>query len=70
MAEEVNTGGLMRFKYGQNNSGKLSERERNEIKDAYTRADERKRREKLQRLIIWIIIGLIVVFGAGYFLLK
>lgn len=70
MAEEVNTGGLMRFKHDKGSEAKISESERNEIREAYARADERKRKEKLQRIIIWIIVTLIVVGAIGYLLLR
>ena len=48
MAEEVETGGLMRFRYS-GEQAKLSDREKEEIKRAYHQADERKRREKARR---------------------
>jgi hypothetical protein len=70
MSEEVNTGGLMRFKYGASGESKLSDAERDEIRDAYARAGERKRREKLTKWIVWMIIALIIVVGVGYFLLR
>jgi hypothetical protein len=70
MAEEVNTGGLMRFRHDKDSQDKLSDEERNDIREAYAKADERKRREKVQRVIIWMIIALIIVAGAGYLLLR
>jgi hypothetical protein len=70
MAEEVNTGGLIRFQYGKDSSAKLSDSERNEIRGAYARADERKRKERLKRWVIWIVIGLIVIGGLAYLILK
>jgi hypothetical protein len=63
MAEEVNTGGLVRFRYDKGSEAKMSDSERSEIRDAYAWADERKRKEKLKRWIIWVIVGLIVVGG-------
>lgn len=70
MAEEVNTGGLMRFRHDKDNEAKLSDSERNDIREAYAKADERKRREKITRWIIWIVIALAAVAGIGYFLLR
>lgn len=70
MGEEVNTGGLVRFKYDKENQAKMSDDEKREIREAYAKADERKRKEKLMRWIIWIILGIIVIGGIGYFLLR
>ena len=56
MAEEVSTGGLVRFRYEKNaNKSNLSEEKKKEIQEAYVAADERKRKEKLLRLVFWII---------------
>lgn len=70
MAEEVNTGGLVRFRHDKDSEAKLSDSERNEIREAYAKADERKRKEKLQRLIIWIIVVLVVLGAMGYLLVR
>ena len=70
MAEEVNTGGLVRFRHDKDSEAKLSDAERNEIRLAYQKADERKRREKLTQWIIWIIVALVIVGILGYLLLR
>lgn len=71
MAEEVETGGLMRFRYSGEQS-KLSEEKKKEIDAAYARADERKRKEKLRRRMLWIV-GIIITIAlivSLYFSLK
>lgn len=72
MAEDVQTGGLYKFRYGKGSGSKLSEEQRNEIREAYARADERKAREKRNKIIFWIIgiIIFIVLIGIGYLILK
>jgi len=46
MTEEVQTGGVMNFRYDSSNTGKLSEERKREIEEAYKEADERKKRKK------------------------
>lgn len=60
MAEEVSTGGLVRFRYEKGASSGLSDARKKEIREAYARADERKRRERRNRIIFWII-GLVIL---------
>ncbi len=64
MAEDVSTGGLMKFRYEKERESKLSDVRKKEIREAYARADERKKREKRNRIIFWIIglVGLILLF--------
>ena len=71
MAEEVSTGGLVRFKYGKDSErSKLGEEQRNEIRGAYAAAERRKAMEKRNKIIIWVIIGLIILAGVGWLLLR
>lgn len=59
MVERVQTGGLMSFDYSL--AGKrsgLSKEEKKEIADAYEKARERRRKEKIRK---WVIIGVAVV---------
>ena len=63
MAEEVETGGLMRFRYSGEQT-KLSEDKKKEIERAYQEADERKRREKQQK-ILFLILGILVLVTIG-----
>ena len=62
MSEEVNTGGLHKFVRRKGEELKLDDARKNEIRDAYVRADERKAVEKRNRIIFWII-GLVVLAG-------
>ena len=70
MAEEVETGGLMRFRYS-GEQAKLSDQKKKEIEAAYQQADERKKKEKLRKKIIWISMIILVVLSITlYFTLK
>jgi hypothetical protein len=60
MAEQVQTGGVMQFRYGRGNYPKASKEEREDIEQAYEIADERKRRER-RRLWLLILLGIIIV---------
>jgi len=67
MAERIETGGMKSF-VRKGEPRKLSIEESSEIKEAYELANERKRRKKRNRIIIWVIVALIVL-GIVYFLL-
>lgn len=71
MAEEVETGGLMRFRYS-GEQARLSDRDKKEFEAAYQQADERKRREKARRRALWIggIVIALVIITSLYFILK
>ncbi len=71
MAEEVSTGGVMRFQYekGQN-IGKLDAERKALLEQGYREAEERKRRERRNRRILWLIILLVLIVVAGYFILR
>ena len=71
MTEEVSTGGLVRFRYGKDNKkSELSDEKKKEIAEAYAAAEERKEREKRNKMIMWIVIGLIVLLIAGWIVWK
>ena len=66
MVEKVQTGGTKTFDYRKSSQSGLDERERREIEKAYQKADERKRREKRNKIILIIIailITLAVIFS-------
>lgn len=69
MAEEVNTGGVMKFDYSKAEEGKLDEQDKHEIAAAYEAASERKRLEKRNKWLIIIVVILIVLMGVGLFLI-
>lgn len=69
MVEEVNTGGMMRFVHS-GKVGKLSEEDRRAIQRGYAEAEERKKRERKNRIIIWIVIALLILSGLGYWFLR
>ena len=66
MAEQVQTGGVMSFHYsGAHKPQRIPEKDKRDIDIAYARADERKRRERRNRVIGWIIavlLALILLF--------
>jgi hypothetical protein len=71
MAERVPTGGIKQFAYNSSQTSKLSNEEKQGIREAYARADERKRREKERKNTITVVIILIVLAAiAAYFILK
>ena len=61
--EKVHTGGLTEISYKGDEKFELDEERGRDIQEAYVRADERKRRERL----FWIlgIIAAILIFGIG-----
>jgi predicted nucleic acid-binding Zn ribbon protein len=69
MVEEVNTGGMMRFVHS-GKVGKLNEEDRRAIQRGYAEAEERKKRERKNKIIIWMIIVLLILTGIWYVLLR
>ncbi len=71
MVEEVETGGLMRFRYS-GEQAKLGDKEKKEIELAYQKSDERKRKERAIKRLIWIsgITFALLIIVALYFFLK
>lgn len=73
MAENVQTGGVMQFRYS-GEKPKLSREERDDIEDAYEAAYERKREEKRRKRLLYILLillGLIVLaFIIWWFYLR
>jgi t-SNARE complex subunit (syntaxin) len=70
MVEEVQTGGLMKFKYEKGQGGKLDDEEIKEIDSAYDNARERKRRERRKRIILLVMIIVVIfiaVWGIWFF---
>ena len=70
MAERVNTGGLREVVYPKGYEPKLGEQQKNEIREAYERADERKRRERRNRIIFWIIGAIVLVGILGFVIFR
>jgi len=70
MAEQVQTGGLMQFRYDKQKESDLDPERKYDIDLGYAEADERKRREKKNKIILWIVVALIIVAILGYILLK
>ncbi len=73
MPENVQTGGIMNFRYEKAGKQRISESERREIEEAYARADERKRRERRDKKVKWIVIALIIILiisGISYYFLR
>ena len=61
MVERVETGGLMSFKYENQEKKTLNEADKKEIERGYDEYYERKRREKRNKIIVWVFILLIIL---------
>jgi len=69
MVERATTGGIMDFTYNKDETPELSKNEKNEIKDAYAQAAERKRKEKRNKLIL-IVVGIIALLIISLLIFK
>ena len=69
MAESVQTGGVMQFRYEKQKQVPLDPYRRKAIEEGYAQADERKRKEKKNKIIFWIVV-LIILLILGYILIK
>lgn len=70
MAESVQTGGLVQFRYPSVNGiqkNRISEDEKKEISLAYEAYDKRKKKEKIEKIIIALIILLAIIISAYLF---
>jgi len=66
MAEDVQTGGLIKFRYGKGDSSpRLDEKRKRGIQDAYAQFHERKALEKRNKMIFWVL-ALIVLVILGF----
>lgn len=70
MAEQVQTGGLMQFRYDKQRQAELDPERRKGIAEGYAQAEERERKEKRNKIIFWIILVLIILAILGYILIK
>ncbi len=61
MPETVNTGGVKSFDYSKLERQKLGDEKKREIREAYSLAAERKRKDKRNKIIVWIIVILILI---------
>jgi hypothetical protein len=61
MAENVSTGGLMKFRYGKNEKPKISEDLKRDIQDAYGKYYERKAKELRNKRMLWLLAGLVIL---------
>jgi len=68
MAERVQTGGAKSFEY-KGNAPKLDDKEKQEIEQAYQKADERKAKEKRNKIIMIIVAILILLIIIGAFVI-
>ncbi len=69
MAEEVSTGGLKSFRYGNGSERKLDNNRKSAIASGYEQYYERKALERRNRLIFWAL-GLIALAGLTYLILR
>jgi hypothetical protein len=73
MAEEVQTGGIMRFRRIEEQQSELDPKRKKDIDMAYDAYYERRKEEKRRKRIFWIIgiVILILILGIGiYFLIN
>ena len=66
MAEDVSTGGLMKFRYGKADKPKIDEGLKKEIEEAYGKYYERKAREEKRRKLLWRLAGLAILVLIGF----
>lgn len=70
MSEQVQTGGLMQFRYSKQRDLELDPERKDAIEIGYAEYDDRKKKERKNKLIFWIIFILLIILIIGYFLLK
>lgn len=70
MTEQVQTGGVMHFRYDKQSQSGLDPERRNAISEGYAQAERREEREKRNKLIFWIVLAIIVLLILGYFIIK
>ncbi len=71
MAEQVETGGVMTFRYGREHQPVLDGKLKKDIEKAYARASERKKRERLRKSLWWILgIIIFLILIAAIFLWR
>ena len=67
--ERVSTGGTKTFEYSGGDL-KLDEERKKAIAEGYEKYNERKVREKRNKLILWIIVAIILLIVISFFVLK
>jgi surface antigen len=60
MVERIETGGLMAFDYSKSDTAEISEEDKNEIAEAYKKAEERKARAKKMKWV-WTLIAVLMI---------
>lgn len=70
MAEQVQTGGMMQFRYERQRQAELDPERKYAIETGYAEADDRKKREKRNMIIFWIIIAFVILAILGYIFLR
>lgn len=68
MAERVNTGGLVSFNYSGKKRDKASNETKKEIALGYLQYEERKIRERKNKIII--LAAIIILLIGGYLILR
>jgi hypothetical protein len=70
MVVRVETGGMKTFDYSKIEKRELSSDKKRQISEAYGKYYERKRRDKKNKIIFWILVSLGVILLAYFFLLR
>lgn len=67
MPESVETGGMMKFDYDKGKTPQISQEMKSEISKGYEDADVRKKREKIYKILAWVLS--IVFLGVVLYLI-
>jgi len=70
MVERVQTGGVMSFDYSSQKRGKLSDEKKRDIKEAYGKYHERKRKERRNKIIGWGIVIFLILAVLAFILIS
>ncbi len=72
MAENVETGGVMKFNYKGREEKRISEEMKRKIEEGYKEAGMRKAKEKRERAVFWLVgvLFLILLIGLTVYFLK
>ena len=73
MAESVQTGGLVQFRYPSTREAskkRVSEEDKREISLAYEAYDKRKKKEKIEKIVIALIVLIAIIISVYLFVSR
>jgi hypothetical protein len=65
MAERVSTGGNMQFHYQKGHRPETSKEYKLEIEEAYNKYYDRRRKERKNQIIFWIVVAILILLAFG-----